>query len=466
MSLPSPRCLATVVAAVALTATLPSAASASVSLRGAPIRTTEVCGKAAQVARTAIGTPVTAVASSKRSKRMLLDRCQDGTWQRYKRLKYMKRGSRRALPPVAEHGDFRLRAAGGRAAYVRVGQGEIVDVPVSFRVENVNRSKVPCLDQPSGGTVVIRGHLTGPRSSLLERGNPAGPQQDSDQVGNAATLYYHGLGYGEFFWRYKDKPGYDYGAEMAKRGHVSVTVDRLGYGASTGPDGMRICYGSQATIAKQIIDQLKQGAYTAERGPKPPRFHRVALAGHSAGGFIAEMTAYSFADVDALIVMGYSDTLVTPATLTALTDSAGRCVAKPERQNGTSGPGHYVRFGPTDADFTAGHIYDMDPEIKAKLLSIRSRDPCGDILSIPPSFVFNQLSVQSMNVPILQLVGANDALFGVAGQTGVNLQQLRYVASVDQEGHSVPGTGHAMTLGRSAPKVRAMLDQWLTKRRF
>ena len=62
---------------------------------------------------------------------------------------------------------------------------------------------------------------------------------------------------------------------MARAGHASVTVDRLGYGASDKPpDGKSVCIGSQADVAHQIVGQLKAGSYTVQGG-KARKFKRV-----------------------------------------------------------------------------------------------------------------------------------------------------------------------------------------------
>src|SRR5688572_19890454 len=102
-----------------------------------------------------------------------------------------------------------------RAAPARNG---IADVPVSFTVQNVNRSLIPC--RADGATYVVSGHLIGPRAALRN--------------GAAATLYLHGAAVPEATWRMPVR-GYDFARQQASRGHVSVTIDRLSYGASQTP---------------------------------------------------------------------------------------------------------------------------------------------------------------------------------------------------------------------------------------
>src|SRR2546423_129266 len=145
----------------------------------------------------------------------------------------------------------------GSAPTATAAAGEMVDLPVAFRVDNTNSSRLPC--HSDGKTYVVRGHLTGPRAAI------AGPGP------RAVTLYYSGYDSGEWNWRFRVVPGYDYAAELARVGHASVTIDQVGYGESGHPQGNDTCLGAQADIAHQIIGQLRAGTYTAS-GMQPVTF--------------------------------------------------------------------------------------------------------------------------------------------------------------------------------------------------
>src|SRR5919197_6269528 len=150
-----------------------------------------------------------------------------------------------------------LAVQGGATVTAEASPRDITDVPVSFQVQNTDTSRDPC---PSDGkSYVVRGHLTGPRAAVLG----PGPR--------AVTVYYEGFDSGEWNWRFRVVPGYDYAAEMAKLGQASVTVDQVGYGASGHPQGNDTCIGAQADIAHQIIGQLRGPTYSAQ-GMSPVRF--------------------------------------------------------------------------------------------------------------------------------------------------------------------------------------------------
>lgn len=184
-----------------------------------------------------------------------------------------------------------LAAAAGAALALPATAGAattVVEQPVAFSVKNVNRTRLAC--QTDGRNYTVRGHLVGTPAQL--------------ESSRAVTLYLHGLGLGEFFWRDQAVAGYDFAANLARRGHASVVIDRLGYRTSDKAPGFKSCIGGQADIAHQIVGQLKAGRYD---GAGSPAFRRVGLVGHSAGGLITQVEAYSFSDARAIGVLAYAD---------------------------------------------------------------------------------------------------------------------------------------------------------------
>src|SRR2546423_2102188 len=223
-----------------------------------------------------------------------------------------------------------LAVRGGMTVTADASSRDIVDVPVSFVVLSTDTSRPPC---PSDGKEYIaRGHLTGPRAAI------DGP------ASRAVTLYYAGFDAGEWNWRFKAVPGYDYAAELAKLGHGSVTIDQVGYGASDHPQGNDTCVGAQADIAHQIIGQLRSGAYRAE-GHSPVAFSRVVFGAHDIGGAMAELEAYSYHDIDGLMVFTFQNQGFTPFVLGIAANASARCAAGGEPAY-PGGPGGYVYYPP------------------------------------------------------------------------------------------------------------------------
>lgn len=394
------------------------------------------------------------VRTSRRGSTVVVDRCQAGRWTA---LATVTLGARRTplhtdlTGTAGPAADLRVRTRSrsgrfGRAAFARVGVGEIVDVPVSFAVVNQNRTPLPCPGTPDGKPYTLHGTLVAPRA-VLEAPKPA------------VTLYLHGLGYsGGLFFRFQDVPGYDYGLQQAQAGHASVVLDRLGNPSHDDlPDGNATCLPAQADMADQVVKALRKGSFTVPGTPRA--FDRVLLAGHSAGGLVTEITQYAFASADAIAVIAYNDA-PSPLALAQFSTAGGDCLTAPQHAHGTTGAPNYAPFGRTDADFTAAHFHDIDPVVARAVLARHNRDPCGDLLSALQGLIGNEILSHTIGAPVLIISGADDALF--TPPTNKLAAATAYPASSQVTLDELPDTGHAVTLGRTHDAFRSAMDRWLS----
>jgi pimeloyl-ACP methyl ester carboxylesterase len=321
----------------------------------------------------------------------------------------------------------------------------VTTVPVTFTVVNDNKTQVSCLpNNADGKTYTISGSLILPAGAT-----PAG-----------VTLYVHGLGYASYFWDFTAVPGYDYAAAEAAAGHASVVIDRLGYGKSSIPPGDASCVGSQATVLHEIVQHLRAGRYTATRLMTPPSFSKVGLVGHSAGGQLVEVEAYTFKDIDALGVIEWADQFYSLGTYTAFADDAVQCVEGNVKQVGSNSTG-YATFGMTDAEYDSLMFADVDPAVEAAANALRTNDPCGEIESILTGTVIDIANVGSIKAPIAYVHAGDDGIFQ-AGLPWPSLQASLYNGTPKLTDISLPGEGHAVTLERGAPKLEAAMSAWLT----
>jgi pimeloyl-ACP methyl ester carboxylesterase len=433
-------------ALVLIALALPASAHAGrFTVTGGTAATLTTCGKAhALTLLDGGGTAAIRVVGPGRRKRahIVLQRCRDGKWIAARRV-----GKRRAS--VTEHvGDFRVRLVGrrhARAAFLRFGVGEIVDTPFTVAVKNVNGTAVPCM--ADGGDRTLHGHLTSPRS-LLSKENPA------------VALYLHGFAVDETFWRFRAVPGYDTTTTLAEAGHASVTIDRAGYSSSrTDGDGNTTCIGSHADMAHQVVAALKSGDYTVEHN-EPVKFARAALIGHSVGGLIAELAGASFDGIDGIGIISYADQGQTPLAVTELGDQSLRCGSGGDKAT----PG-YALFGATDAAFAAAFLNaPTDPAVLAAELKMHVPEPCGDVLSAAATLVISNAIGGTLTGPVLLISGEDDALFT---PTGVMLQGEKLFATNDTvTTELIADTGHALTIGLSAPTVVNALEGWLSTNDF
>jgi pimeloyl-ACP methyl ester carboxylesterase len=324
---------------------------------------------------------------------------------------------------------------------------QVVTEAVTFTIRNTNNSAVSC---PSdGAAATVKGYLVAPRGLLARKTRR-----------RAVTLYLHGLGFGEWFWNFTSAPAYNYARAQARAGHASVVIDRIGYGASTLPDGNQTCVGAQADAAHQIVGKLRAGDYVSgqDRGRA---FAKVALAGHSLGGLIAATEASSFRDVNALLIIDWSDSASETARTTYF-GSLNPCRAGGEPAV-SGGPPGYAYYGQSPNDFRAVMFHRAVPAVVEAATALRNRDPCGDIVSIPTALLRQGALLPKIRVPVLVVCGTKDVLFT---PSACRFQRKRYRRSRDTSLVLVPNAGHALTLERSASRVRKQIGRWLRSRGF
>ena len=314
-------------------------------------------------------------------------------------------------------------------------------------MRNVNRSDVTCPVRPDGKTYTVRGHLTGPTGSLQPGSTAA-----------TASLYLHGLSFGEFFWRFQGTGGYNYSQAAALDGQVSVTIDRLGYGESDKPAGNAICLGSQADVANQIVGELKHGSYSVGNGGSPKSFAKVALVGHSYGGQIAEVAAYSFHQVDGLVVVGFSDKVQSRLLKDNSVYAAKVCAAGGTPPYGV-GRSDYASLGsPAGAPKALFSATDTNPQVLAHAQPLLSVDPCGDLASVAPGFPQDLAHVGAVDVPVLVVTGGSDKLFPPPAGAS---QAALFTGSPSVTQTTIAGSGHAYTLEHTHAALEHDIDSWL-----
>jgi pimeloyl-ACP methyl ester carboxylesterase len=442
------------VAALAAVAAAPVSAAPRVDAGGRIVQA-EVCGKKAPLHLMLPGPREFTVTGAEQAV-VRLERCTGGKWKPFALATARRRsaGHSRARPTLPAGVDLRVRAVVGGVAsaplYVESVEpgttGAIVDLPVSFDVQNVNRSALTC--SSDGKDYRLNGHLVAPAATFL-----TGQR--------SVTLYLHEFGFGEWFWHFPTR-SYDYATQQALAGHASVVVDRLGYDSSPGPNGSNICLGSQADMAHQAVLQLRGASYKLVGGPVRA-FRKVALAGHSIGASVGQILAYSFGDIDAFVDFGYADQGYSNGVTTSAVAQGGRCAqggepAEPGRESG------YAYFA--SAEESPGLLFhDADPAVIEQAKALRNRDPCGDANSNVPAIVSNTQHVSEIKVPILLVFGANDAGFSDPHDAG-NKQRAAYSGSSDVTLKFVEDTGHAITLERSAPTTRSIVHDWLKSHGF
>jgi pimeloyl-ACP methyl ester carboxylesterase len=336
-----------------------------------------------------------------------------------------------------------LAAAITFGATAAPSEAALVDQQVTFDVQNVNRTPFPCTTDGLPYRVV--GHIVGPASALQAQ-KPA------------ATLYLHGAVLGEQSWRFNAVPGYDYALDEAARGHVSVTVDQLGYGNSDIPPGAFVCAASQADVAHQIVEQLRAGTYQTSGGFRPA-FGRIALFGFSFGGHIAEIEALSFSDVDALVVESWADELSNAADLWVTQEATPVCGrgGDPKRPGGPLG--YTYLFHVPDEHWM---LFRPETAVRDALFRLHERDPCAFVES-RAEFQATQALLREITVPVLLVYGRQDA---TAPPNAGDQHVTRFSGSSDVTLDYIENAGHFLALEKRAPEFRRVVSGWLRDRGY
>jgi pimeloyl-ACP methyl ester carboxylesterase len=239
----------------------------------------------------------------------------------------------------------------------RAAAQSTIEVPVAFQVNNTDTSKASCPPgaiASDGLAYTIRGHISGPRAAL--------------ELGRARTIAIYLFGYeaGEWNWDLKGVPGYDYAAELASRGHVSLTLDELGYGASGHPaNGTETCQGAEADTIHQIVQKLRNGEYPLGESP-PIKFSTVVLAGHDIGGEVATIEAYSYNDINGLMLVTFAEQGFTPYIIERSTVAAFQTCSE-----SASGYVHFI----SDQEFRTLLFYNTYPRVIEAADALRNPNP-------------------------------------------------------------------------------------------
>jgi pimeloyl-ACP methyl ester carboxylesterase len=412
-----------VLIAVVLAVLAGAAPANALTIAGAEPERALVCGAHRDALTAPAGERLT-LRTGRRGRHALdVARCVDGRWRPVGRARRADGAVR--LGPLGP-GDLRLsvRRRGSRRVverrYLRTVE-RVVSEPVEFRVQNVNRSALPC--SSDGRSYTLRGRLVSPG-----RHRPS-----------AVTLYLHEFGFGSSFWQL-DAPGHDHARAMAEAGHASVVIDRLGYAPSDRPAGDATCLGAHADMANQVVAELRR------------RFTRVTLAGHSVGGGVAELAAISFGGIDGLALFGWADQGYSQTALGASIAQGMRC------QTGGDEPG-YAFYARSREDFQRVNFFDAEPAVIERAFARRAPDPCGDNASLAQISAVNASRADQIAVPVLLVFGEEDPVF----EEGADRTQAQsFKGSPEVRLVRQPRAAHAVALERTAPGMRAELARWLT----
>jgi hypothetical protein len=314
---------------------------------------------------------------------------------------------------------------------------QLVSKPVAIPVVNTNDTTVLCAGD--GGAYELRGRLVGTRAQVNGR-------TGAERI----NVLVHDFAAGGWFWHLRAHPAYDYATQLARKGEISLVLDRLGYDGSPLADGRSTCLGAQAHMLHQAVQHLRAGTYffAHDRRKDPVHAARVVLHGHSVGAAIAQLEAGTFSDVDGLVLMSWSDAIASSPAVRAASEQVAACL----------GGADYAPYGASAASYRSLFFRTAPAAVQRTAVRLRNPDPCGDAASLAPTLLASGLAARRIDVPVLLLFGQRDAQ--VRADAAEN-QAGAYARDAAVTTRTVAGAASALPLESSAPATRRHVLRWL-----
>lgn len=197
---------------------------------------------------------------------------------------------------------------------------------------------------------------------------------------------------------------------------------------------------------------MRSGEYTTD-GAESAAFDKVFLGGSSVGGLTANITAYSYGNVDGVFNSAWGDATATPYTGAETTDVVARCLA-----GGDPGaPPDYAAFAKNSRE--TFYFASAEQAVRDAVPGLQP-DPCGQILSLPAGIAADTAFLGLIDVPVLVQFGTADAVFG-PHPLPIEQMAARYLGSPKVTRSVIPDASHYPLVEREHLKVVEDVDAWL-----
>ncbi len=275
-------------------------------------------------------------------------------------------------------------------------------------------------------------------------------------IGRTIHVLVPGATYNRGYWDFSLRPEqYSYVKAMTEAGYATLSLDRIGIGASSHPPADQVNVDTNAFVIHQVVQALRAGR--AQRV-----FPRVILVGHSLGSAIAITEASRFQDVDGVIVSGFLHT-ITPAFQNAGT------VLYPAQQDPRFQTSNLPAGYLTSLPGVRGPIFYYAPTAEADVVALdeatKETVTLGELNGLAAVILTPSLS-QAIQVPVLSVVGDNDIFFcdTVPACPNARTEAQFFAPQAQFELQVVHDTGHDLNLHTTAPTWFAIAREWSNRR--
>jgi pimeloyl-ACP methyl ester carboxylesterase len=265
--------------------------------------------------------------------------------------------------------------------------------------------------------------------------------------GTTIQLLIHGATYNHDYWDFEKTNGvrYSYARDVAAHGFPTFAIDLPGSGDSSHPPSDQLTAQTDAFVAHEIVQGLRNGSIA------DVRFGKVITVGHSLGSVIVWQEALSYADVDGLIVTGAAHSITTKF----LTSNALYPAVKDSKFGNSALDSGYLTTVPGSRTGLYFSAPDFDPAILPVDEAGKDVVSAAELNTGLP--IATSTATLAIRVPVLTILGGNDLPTCGINPQGVTFDCSSGAAVATQEApfyspeariHAcvVPGSGHDLSL--------------------
>lgn len=231
-------------------------------------------------------------------------------------------------------------------------------------------------------------------------------------------------------------PGFTSARELATQGYGVLAIDRVGYGASSRPNGDTLSFATHAGYVHEVVQDVRNGAL----GFTPPA---IVLLGPSVGADVSMVEAATYHDVDGVVIVANTNALQPELFQVDV--------------NAWFAQGDYFDFG---VDFRTQFFYAQPWAIEWVI----DRDNATRSL-VPRAEILSALTGQSafarpeIDVPVLLMQADHDHLFVPQDDSAL------FTASPDVSFVLLANTGHKLFSHPTSKHAAVQaVDSWLSSR--